>query len=81
MGKALPGNSVRKRIREVNEIYDRYVRDGLSNREIWRRYVWPAYGISERSFRNTIIAQSQHKSDGFTLENLRKFRQFPYICN
>lgn len=50
MGTVLPGNSVRKRIREVNEIYDRYVRDGLSNREIWRRYVWPVYGISERTF-------------------------------
>lgn len=50
MGTVLPGNSVRKRIREVNEIYDRYVRDGLSNREIWKRYVWPIYGISERTF-------------------------------
>lgn len=50
MGTVLPGNSVRKRIHEVNEIYDRYVRDGLSNREIWKRHVWPIYGISERTF-------------------------------
>jgi hypothetical protein len=43
-----------KRVREVNEIYDKYSRIGLSNREIWRRHIWPTYGICEKTFYNYI---------------------------
>ncbi|RLT67498.1 MULTISPECIES: hypothetical protein [Bacteroidales] len=46
------GNSYEKRVIEVNGIYDEYSRSGLSNREIWRRYIWPIYGISEKTFYN-----------------------------
>lgn len=46
--------SYQKRLREVNDIYNRYARIGLSNREIWRRHVYPVYGISERTFYNLI---------------------------
>ncbi len=52
----LRGFSYIKRVREVNEIYDKYARMGLSNREIWRRHVWPQYGICEKTFYNYIGA-------------------------
>lgn len=50
------GNSYEKRVREVNDIYDEYSRSGLSNREIWRRYIWPIYGISEKTLYNYLNA-------------------------
>lgn len=46
------GKSYIKRVREVNNIYDQHCKSGLSNREIWRRYVYPIYGISEKTFYN-----------------------------
>lgn len=52
----LRGYSYLKRVREVNEIYDKYARLGLSNREIWRRHVWPTYAICEKTFYNYIGA-------------------------
>lgn len=48
------GVSYQKQLRDVNDIYNRHARSGLSNREIWRRYVYPLYGISERTFYNLI---------------------------
>lgn len=53
---ALKGCSYVKRVKEVNEIYDEYSKSGLSNRAIWRRYIWPVYGISEKTFYNYINA-------------------------
>lgn len=50
------GYSYETRVREVNEIYDRYSRSGLSNREILRRYIWPKHKISEKTFYNYINA-------------------------
>lgn len=50
------GISYEKRVVEINRIYDRYARSGLSNREIWRRYIYPIYGICERSFYNMMNA-------------------------
>ena len=50
------GMSYRKRVEDINRIYDRYARSGLSNREIWRRYIYPAYWISERTFYNIMNA-------------------------
>lgn len=55
MGK-LSGISYQKRITEINRIYDKYAKSGLSNREIWRRYVHPIFGISERTFYNAMNA-------------------------
>lgn len=45
-----PGKSYRKRAEEINRIYVAHSRRGLSNREIWRRYVYPVYAICERTF-------------------------------
>lgn len=50
------GKSYAKRVADVNAIYDKYVKTGLSNREIWRRYIWPVYGISERTMYNLLKA-------------------------
>lgn len=48
--------SYRKRVETINRIYDQYARSGLSNREIWRRYIYPDYGISERTLYNIMNA-------------------------
>ncbi len=50
------GMSYRKRVEEINRIYDHYAKTGLSNREIWRRYIYPVYAISERTFYNIMNA-------------------------
>lgn len=55
MGKRR-GISYRKRVEDINRIYDRYARSGLSNREIFNRYIYPVYGISERTFYNMMNA-------------------------
>lgn len=55
----LAGCSYEKRVVEVNAIYDEYARSGLTNREIWRRYIWPVYGISEHTFYDYL--KSMHK--------------------
>lgn len=48
--------SYRKRVADINRIYDSHVKSGLSNREIWRRFVYPKYAISERTFYNILNA-------------------------
>ena len=53
---ALQGCSYVKRVKEGNAIYDEYAKTGLSNRAIWKRYIWPIYGISEKTFYNYINA-------------------------
>lgn len=55
------GYSYEKRVIEVNEIYDEYAKSGLSNREIWRRYIYPIYGITEKTFYNYINAAANPK--------------------
>lgn len=55
------GCSYAKRVIEVNAIYDEYVKSGLSNREIWRRFIYPIYGISENTFYNYINAAATPK--------------------
>ena len=47
---------------DVNAIYDRHARSGLSNREIWRRYIYPIYGMSERTFYNLLNASANPKA-------------------
>lgn len=56
------GLSYKKRVEEINRIYDRYARSGLSNREIWRRYVYPIYGITERTFYNLLNAAADTRN-------------------
>ena len=56
MGKKRRGRSYKKRVLEINRIYGEYVKSGLSNREIWLRYIYPIYAISERTFYNILNA-------------------------
>lgn len=53
------GRSYERRVAAVNAVYDRWARFGLSNREIWRRYVWPRWGVSERTFYNMLYAPAK----------------------
>lgn len=48
------GQSYRKRVADINRIYGEHEQSGLSNREIWLRYIYPVYAISERTFYNII---------------------------
>ena len=52
------GISYEARVAEVNRIYDEHRRSGLSNVEIWRRYVYPKLFISERTFYNMLNASA-----------------------
>lgn len=52
--KKRKGVSYQKRVEDINRIYDEWSKTGLPNREIWRRYVYPVYGISERTFYNIL---------------------------
>ena len=58
---SLKGCSYARRVVEVNAIYDQYAKTGLSNREIWRRYIYPIYGITEKTFYNYINAAANPK--------------------
>ena len=56
--KKRKGKSYAKRVADIKQIYDNYVKTGLPNREIWKRYIYPVYGISERTFYNLLKASS-----------------------
>lgn len=56
------GHSYDKRVADVNRIYDQYAKSGLPNREIWRRYIYPVFAISERTFYNLLNASSEHQT-------------------
>ena len=76
--KKRKGRSYAKRVADINEIYDMYVKTGLSNREIWKRYVYPRFGVSERTFYNLLKAsidpriedRSRLLSEGFLFPEL-----------
>ena len=57
------GVSYQKRVTDINRIYDEHAKRGGPNREIWRRYVYPVYGISERTFYNILNASSEPKNE------------------
>ena len=56
MARKRRGASYRKRVADINRIYGEHVQSGLSNREIWLRYIYPVYAISERTFYNILKA-------------------------
>lgn len=56
------GVSYKKRVEEINKIYDWEVRRGIPNREIWRRFIYPVYGITERTFYNILNASAEEKN-------------------
>ncbi|MCR4699745.1 MAG: hypothetical protein K5757_02155 [Bacteroidaceae bacterium] len=76
--KKRKGKSYAKRVADINLIYDTYVKTGLPNREIWKRYIYPKYGISERTFYNLLKAsidpamesRSELSADGFLFPEL-----------
>lgn len=71
MSKRRPGMSYRKRVADINRIYDRYAPLGVPNREIWIRYVYPVYGVSERTFYNLLKASlDSGKRGGESLPSL-----------
>ena len=56
------GVSYQKRVEEINRIYDHWAKRGVSNREIWRRSVYPTYAITERTFYNILNASAESKN-------------------
>ena len=70
------GVSYQIRVQEINRIYDKHVRRGLPNREIWRRYIYPVYGISERTFYNLLKACSEPGNE--VPEDLQLYFNFDY---
>lgn len=56
------GVSYQKRVEEINRIYDQHAKSGISNREIWRRYIYPVYAITERTFYNILNASAESKN-------------------
>ncbi len=56
------GVSYQKRVEDINRIYDQHAKSGISNREIWRRYIYPVYAISERTFYNILNASAESKN-------------------
>ena len=56
------GVSYQKRVEDINRIYDKHARSGISNREIWRRYIYPVYAITERTFYNILNASAESKN-------------------
>ena len=34
------GVSYKKRVADINRIYDQHAKEGVPNREIWRRYIY-----------------------------------------
>lgn len=56
MKQKLKGNSYKQRVIEVTAIFDAHAREHLTNREIWRQYLYPVYGFSERTMYNLLKA-------------------------
>ena len=52
--KKLIGYSYAFRVAKIINIYEEHSKEGLSNREILRRYIHPIFPICERTFYNMI---------------------------
>lgn len=70
------GVSYQKRVADINRIYDEHARRGIPNREIWRRFVYPVYGVSERTFYNILNASCEIKKE--SLKEVQMFLDFDY---
>lgn len=70
------GVSYKKRVEEVNRIYDREAKRGVPNREIWRRYIYPVYGITERTFYNLLNAIAEDKNKIADDDDIRQLLLF-----
>ena len=72
MARTRRGASYRKRVSDINRIYGEYVKSGLSNRELWLRYIYPVYAISERTFYNILKAPAPSSREHFDYPSLFK---------
>lgn len=70
------GASYQKRVTDINRIYDQHAKSGISNREIWRRFVYPVYAISERTFYNLLNASCDPKNE--VPQGAQTFLQFDF---
>ncbi len=70
------GASYQKRVTDINRIYDQHAKSGISNREIWRRFVYPVYAISERTFYNLLNASFDPKNE--VPQEAQTFLQFDF---
>ena len=70
------GASYQKRVTDINRIYDPHAKSGISNREIWRRFVYPVYAISERTFYNLLNASCDPKNE--VPQEAQTFLQFDF---
>lgn len=70
------GASYQKRVTDINRIYDQHAKSGISNREIWRRFVYPVYAISERTFYNLLNASCDPKNE--VPQEVQTFLQFDF---
>lgn len=70
------GASYQKRVTDINRIYDQHAKSGISNREIWRRFVYPVYGICERTFYNLLNASCDPKNE--VPQEVQTFLQFDF---
>lgn len=70
------GASYQKRVTDINRIYDQHAKSGISNREIWRRFVYPVYGICERTFYNLLNASCDPKKE--VPQEAQTFLQFDF---
>lgn len=70
------GASYQKRVTDINRIYDQHAKSGISNREIWRRFVYPVYGICERTFYNLLNASCDSKNE--VPQEAQTFLQFDF---
>ena len=71
------GASYQKRVTDINRIYDQHAKSGISNREIWRRFVYPVYAISERTFYNLLNASCDPKNE--VPQEAQTFLQFDFV--
>ena len=70
------GASYQKRVTDINRIYDQHAKSGISNREIWRRFIYPVYAISERTFYNLLNASCDPKNE--VPQEAQTFLQFDF---
>ena len=59
--KTYVGLSYAYKVQDVNKIYDEHRRTGLSNIEIFRRYVYPKYFITLKTFYNWLNASADDR--------------------
>ncbi len=55
------GLSYKFRLYYVMQTLDKYAKSGLSNREVYRKYIYPVLGISEKTMYNMINNSCKEK--------------------